>query len=196
MEQENINVNEEEVKDEAVVNQTNETTDVDSGNDNAKTFTQDELDAILAKRLEREFKKYSENLEAEKAEAERLAKLSADERLKEEQTKFEEERTQFLTQKAELEATKLLNQKGLPIEFTAYVTDLDAEKMTSNIEAFETIWNEALAKEVGNRLKSKTPTTSTTTVVEAMTKQEFAKLSTNERAKLMEQNPNILEQLK
>lgn len=195
MEQEKINVNE-EVKDEAVVNQTNEADNKDSGKNDAKTFTQEELDAILAKRLEREFKKYSENLEAEKAEAERLAKLSADERLKEEQTKFEEERTQFLTQKAELEATKLLNQKGLPIEFTAYVTDLDVEKMTSNIEAFETVWNEALAKEVGNRLKSKTPTTSTTTVAEAMTKQEFAKLSTNERAKLMEQNPNILEQLK
>lgn len=195
MEQENINVNE-EVKDEEAIDKTNETTDVDAGKTDSKTFTQDELDAILAKRLEREFKKYSDNLETEKAETERLAKLSADERLKEEQAKFEDERNQFLTQKAELKATKLLNTKGLPIEFTAYVTDLDSEKMTSNIEVFETVWNEALAKEVGNRLKSKTPGAGSVTTTDTMTKQEFAKLTTKEREGLLAQNPNILTQLK
>lgn len=195
MEQENINVNE-EVKDEEAIDKTNETTDVDAGKTDSKTFTQDELDAILAKRLEREFKKYSDNLETEKAETERLAKLSADERLKEEQAKFEDERNQFLTQKAELKATKLLNTKGLPIEFTAYVQDLDSEKMTSNIEAFETVWNEALAKEVGNRLKSKTPGAGSVTTTDTMTKQEFAKLTTKEREGLLAQNPNILTQLK
>lgn len=65
-----------------------------------KTFTQEQYEAGVKRRLERERTKLRTEWEAEKSEAERQAKLSALERAKEEKSALERERDEA---KAELE---------------------------------------------------------------------------------------------
>lgn len=78
-----------------------------------KTFTQEEIDKIIAERIARERKKYAdyEELKAkaleyeQKLEEQRLAELSEKERAEEIAKKYEEERNQYAKQLEELQST-------------------------------------------------------------------------------------------
>lgn len=77
--------------------------------DSVKTFTQEELDEIVAKRLERERKKYADHDELktklteleEAAEQRRLAELSEKERAEELAKKYEQEKAELAAQLSE-----------------------------------------------------------------------------------------------
>lgn len=130
-----------------------------------KTFTQKELDSIIEKRLAKEKKKMSEQIEKERTEAERLANLSAEERKQEElrmqqeayesQLKeFEDMKKQFEKEQLLSETTKQLNGFQLPIEMARYLVGADAETTKSNIDNFQKLWTKALQDAVDSRLKS------------------------------------------
>lgn len=80
-------------------------------NEEVKTFTQEEIDKIIAERIARERKKYAdyEELKAKaveyekKLEEQRLAELSEKERAEEIAKKYEEERNQYAKQVEELQ---------------------------------------------------------------------------------------------
>lgn len=130
-----------------------------------KTFTQDDINDIVSKRLERErvkFEKdYKEKLATETAEAEKLAKLSEAERAKaifeKQQSEFETERAKFQMEKIELQVTKELAEKGLPITFASLLVTKDADTSLENINKFEKDWQEALDKAVNEKLKTTSP---------------------------------------
>ncbi|CAM2828530.1 DUF4355 domain-containing protein [Hathewaya histolytica] len=135
-----------------------ETTKTDVATDKTETtkekiFTQEELEKIISKRLERERKKADE----EKVEAERLAKMSAEERAKaefeKEKQKFEEERKSFLKQQLELQVIKELTNKNLPTDFSKYLIGENAETCMENIKTFEEYFSSAVEKQVQERLK-------------------------------------------
>jgi hypothetical protein len=147
---ENTNIdNNEETKETTENKETKETETKEE-----KLFTQDDIEKIISKRLDRERKKAEE----EKAEAERLAKLSESQRQKEllekEKAKLEEERKVIQKQKLEMQITKELATKSLPVEFSSYLIGEDAESSLENIKVFETKWTNALEKAVQERLKS------------------------------------------
>lgn len=118
-----------------------------------KLFTQEEINDIISKRLERERKKAEE----ERQEAKELAKMSEAERQQaifdKEKTKFEKERQEFKRQQMELQVTKELNTKGLPVEFASYLIADDAESCMDNIKTFEEKWTNALEEAVKERIK-------------------------------------------
>lgn len=130
-----------------------------------KTFNQDDVNDIVAKRLAREKVKFEEEykakLETEKQEAEKLAKLSEAERQKaildKQQQEFETERAEFQREKIELEVTKQMASKNLPIEFAPLLVTEDADSSFENIKSFEKNWQEALEKAVNEKLKGNTP---------------------------------------
>lgn len=146
-----------------------------------KTFTQAELDEIVAKRLARETKKieaekqkaYEAQLKAELEESEKLAKMSEAERLK---AQAEKERKQFETQRAKFEeemrafeqekilntTMKTLGEKGLPVEFASFIKADSAEEIMDNISVFEKGFKEAVDKAVSERLRGRTPSFGTT----------------------------------
>jgi len=121
------------------------------------TMTQEELDKVIQKRLDRALKKADE----EKAEAEKLAKMSAEERAKaefaNEKSKFEEERLLHQREKLELQTVKELATKGLPTEFSKLILSDSAESTMANLKEFEGQWQTALDKAVTEKLKGKTP---------------------------------------
>lgn len=126
-----------------------------------KTFTQEELEKILEKRLAREKKNLAEKIEAERQEAEKLAKMSEREKqqaLLDKREKALAEREAAL-EKANLlnETTKQLSSKNLPIEFADYLIADDAENTFNRIAEFESKWNAALEIAVNERLKGNAP---------------------------------------
>lgn len=151
------NKNIEEIKDDSAVedNTKNETVVTE------KTFTQQEVDNLIQKRLDRALKKAQE----EKEEAEKLAKMNEAERQKalfeKEKAEFEEERKKYQREKLELEVTKQLSSKNLPVEFGTYLLGENAEDSFNRIKEFEVKWQQALEKAINERLKGNTPKVAT-----------------------------------
>ena len=164
-------VNEEIVETEKA--ETNEVREV-------KTFTQEEVNAILEKRLSREIKKIEAEkqkameleLKAELEEAEKLAKMSEAERVKakaeKERVKFEKERKKFEEEMRAFNQERMLNttmttlsEKNLPVEFASFLRADNAEQIMENIAIFGKHFNESVEKAVTERLRGKTPQTST-----------------------------------
>lgn len=155
---------------------TGEGSEGDSSGDSAgesKTYTQEELDEMLQKETDRRVsgaldkakikfeKEYKEKLEQERQEAAKLAQLSESDKQKaifeKQQAEFEQERSKFEREKLELEVTKQLASKNLPIEFANLLVGDGAESSLDNINAFEKSFQAALDKAVEERLKSKPP---------------------------------------
>ena len=193
MENTNVNVNEQTVEQtiEPIVEQTTEPT--------VKTFTQEEVDKIVNKRLARERKDIEAKIEAERAEAERLAKMSEAEK---QQALFKKQVAEFEATKRAFEQEKLLNEtskqlasKNLPIEFAEMLKANDAESTFENIKVFEAKFNEAVERLVNERLKGKTPKAQTG-AVEGVTKEAFNKMSYKERLELYNSDPELYNKLK
>ena len=192
MENNNVNVNEQEVSQGTTEQeQTQEPT--------VKTFTQEEVDKMIQKRLSRERKDIEAKIEAERREAEELAKLSEAEKQKK---LFEKQVAEFEATKRAFEQEKLLNEtskqlasKNLPIEFAEMLKAQDAESTFENIKIFEAKFNEAVERLVNERLKGKTPKAQTG-AVEGVTKEAFNKMSYKERLELYNSDPELYNKLK
>ena len=104
---------------------------------------------------------YDKRVKEERQEAEKLAKMSEEERRKAEDLKREQsltERERALNRKEmELAATKILDEKKLPIRFATLLLGNDADETHANIEEFEKTWREVVESAVGDRLKGTTP---------------------------------------
>ena len=170
------NIDNNVVNDEIVETEKAETNEVKE----VKTFTQEEVNAILEKRLSREIKKIEAEkqkameleLKAELEEAEKLAKMSEAERVKakaeKERVKFEKERKKFEEEMRAFNQERMLNttmttlsEKSLPVEFASFLRADNAEQIMENIAIFGKHFNEAVEKAVTERLRGKTPQTST-----------------------------------
>lgn len=147
-----------------------------------KTFTQADIDKIVNERLAREKKKiekaneekYQAQLKAELEESEKLAKMSEAERLKaqaeKERKQFESERAKFESEMKAFNEERMLNttmktlaEKNLPVEFAQFLKVDNADDIMENISVFEKYFNESLEKMVNERLKGRSPITSTST---------------------------------
>ena len=193
MENTNVNVNEQTVEQntEPNVEQNTEPT--------VKTFTQEEVDKMIQKRLSRERKDIEAKIEAERAEAERLAKMSEAEK---QQALFKKQVEEFEATKRAFEQEKLLNEtskqlasKNLPIEFAEMLKAQDAESTFENIKIFEAKFNEAVERLVNERLKGNTPKAKSD-VSGGMTKETFNKMSYQERLSLFNSDPELYDKLK
>ena len=170
------NIDNNVVNEEIVETEKTETNEVKE----VKTFTQEEVNAILEKRLSREIKKIEAEkqkameleLKAELEEAEKLAKMSEAERVKakaeKERIKFEKERKKFEEEMRAFNQERMLNttmttlsEKNLPVEFASFLRADNAEQIMENIAIFGKHFNEAVVKAVTERLRGKTPQTST-----------------------------------
>lgn len=122
-----------------------------------KTFTQADLDKIVAERLARQQKKF----EAEKEEAAKLAKMNADQKAEYAAKKREEElaaREKSIAEK-ELRYTALgiLEESKLPSSLVDCLNLSSADSCNASIEALKKAWPEAVTAAVDNALRSNNP---------------------------------------
>jgi len=141
----------------------------DNKEEKTKTYTQEEVDKLLQKEGDRRVstarkkfeEEYKEKLEKEKKEAERLSKLSADEReqeiLKQKELELEEKEKAIRYRELQLDTVNILADESLPVGFAEFLIKDDAETTNENIKKFKEEWQEALSKAVDERIKGKTP---------------------------------------
>ena len=127
----------------------------------AKTFTQDELNAIIDKRLERERRDAQARIDKAVTEAQKLAKMNAEERLEHErqarETALKEREAEITKRELRAEAKSQLSDKGLPVEFADALPLSDAESTNQAIDVFEKAFRAAVEKAVNERLKGTAP---------------------------------------
>ena len=79
-----------------------------------------------------------------------MATMSAEDRAKAEMDKrqkdFENERQQYVSERAEFEAAKELAAQNLPVNFARMVADADKDVMAENIERFKAEYMKAIER--------------------------------------------------
>lgn len=160
-----------------------------------KTFTQEEVNKMIEKRLAREKAK----AEQERLEAEELAKLSEAERQKK---LFEKQVAEFEAERAEWQASRLkeetrnqLRERNMLSDFDEFVLGADAEATLDKLNRFEALLNKAVELAVNERLKGKAPKTSASGSSGEMTKEQFRKLNIVEKQALLASNPTLFTEL-
>lgn len=172
-----------------------ETVDNPEATEADKTFTQDELDHIVQERVKRAVAKAQKDAEDKikqaQSEGERLAKLTKDERAKEEEAKrladLEAREKAIAVKELRIETQSLLSDEGLPIEFLDVVMADTAESVKDNIASIRKVFDEAVEKRVNERLTQDKPRCGAT--AGAMSKAEImAVKDASERQKLIAEN--------
>lgn len=144
--------------------------DVDQDQEEVKTFTQDDVNKMIAERVAREKKNHEKEIEQAiedtKKEAKRLSELSKEERDSEEHDKLKQELAESKARLArmELESDTIenLKEEDLPIEFKSFLIGKNAETTLENINLFKPIYLDAVQAEVEKRIKGRTPKGSNT----------------------------------
>ena len=147
---------------ETTVETTQETTAVEQQvTPPAKTFTQEELNAAVEKRIARERKQTEERIKEAVTEAQKVAKMSADERAQHEKEELEktlkQRETEITKRELRAEAKSQLSDKGLPVELAEVLPYTDAETTNQALEAVEKVFRLAVEKGVNERLKGQAP---------------------------------------
>ena len=182
-----------------VVNEEVQNTEVKVDEVQAKTFTQDEVNEMISKRLQRERKDIEAKIEAERKQAEELAKLSEQEKasklLELKEKELNDKIRAFENERLLNETSKQLASKNLPIQFAEMLKGNDAEKTFENIQLFEAKFNEAVEKVVSERLRGNVPKTTTSLNSPSITKEQFRNMSYMEKMNLYNENKDLFNQL-
>ena len=119
-----------------------------------KMFTQEDVNKMIEKRLRQEKARQEKALK----EAERLSKMSEEERIKaefeSERAAFEEEKQAYLKEKMLMQCEKELLNNGLPSEFSKLLVTDNADSTMENIKSFKAQWDKALNNAVNEKLKA------------------------------------------
>jgi hypothetical protein len=145
--------------------QTSESVESKTEKKTEKTFTRDELNKILATERNSLKAELKAEFEAEKTEAEKLAKMNAQEKLQHELKKEKEDK--LLAQK-KLNAYELKNEAqkmalnpemGLDVGLLDLIdfNTVTAEQLNDNLGKIKSVFDEAVERRINDRLKEKSP---------------------------------------
>lgn len=167
-----------------------------------KTYTESEVQALLQRegdrRVSSALKKQQKEFERQTAEADKLRDMDESQRKEYEYTQrlqeLEIKEREFAIAQNKLEATKVMANRELPIEFVDYIVAEDAETMMENITAFERLFKGAVADAVAKKIASPAPKTGSAKQT-GMTKEEFRKLSVAQQTEIFRSNPELYKQM-
>lgn len=151
----------------------------------------DEIDTIVKGKKS----KWQKELEQEKNEAARLAKLSESGRQKaliqKEKDDFEKEKAEFRKEQLFVEKGKQLTANGMPADFATRVTGETAEEILEDVKALREEWDRAVEAKVNERLASKSKTRVGTGAGQ-MTKAEIMAIKdSKERQRMIAENRDL-----
>lgn len=126
-----------------------------------KQFSQEEVNRLISERVEREKKKFESTLENRLSEAEKLAKMNAEQKAQYEKEQTEKklaEREAKITQRELVaQAKENFAAKGLPLELAGCGVYTDAEACQKSLDAVEKAFNVAVEKAVNERMRGTPP---------------------------------------
>ena len=179
----NINVNEE----------------VETSNEEVKTYTQDEVLALLqsetdkrvSQALKTQQKKFDKQLSLSKLDGSEREKAEKDNRIAE----LEEQLAQFQIERNKSELKSVLSSRGLSAEFADIINisdDIEASQI--NIDKLDKLFKAAVKAEVEKRLAGSTPKGNAASSTE-ITKESAKKMSMAELQALEKTNPELFNKL-
>jgi hypothetical protein len=186
------------IMEEKTTVQGSETQQTTEGAVTEKTYTQAEVDAMLQsegdRRVQQAQKTWQKNAEKEKAEAEKLRSMDESQRrdyeYEQKVQQLEQREKEFNLAQNKLEATKVMANRGIPIQFVDYIVAEDADTMMENITTFEKAFKAAVADAVAQKIASPSPKVGMTAQT-GMTADDFKKLSLVDRTILRNTNPEL-----
>lgn len=179
-----------------------ETTDTSTTGMETKTYTQEEVDALLQregdKRVTEALKKQERKNTEKIKEAQKLAQMNESEKfqyeLEQREKAIAEKEKALALAENKNEASKILADKGLSLNLVDFVLAEDAETMYSNISLLEKAFKDSVKREVEKRLGSSAPKKNLPPD-ETITKEKARKMSIVERQNLLMNNPELYNQL-
>lgn len=173
-----------------------------AGDTTPKTYTEAEVQEMLQRETDRRvssaLKKQQQSFENKMAEADKLRGMDEAQRKDYEYEKkvqeLEQREKEFNLAQNKLEASKVLANRGLPVEFVDYIVADDADTMMENITTFEKAFKSAVADEVARRIATPTPKGSTATQT-GLTKDQFKKMNIAQQAEIYRSNPELYKSL-
>ena len=178
---------------------TEQTTEV---NETTKTYTESEVAEMLQRETDRRvtaaLKKQQAQFKTELAEAEKLRGMDEAQRkdyeYNQKVAELEKREREFNLAQNKLEASKVLANRGLPIEFVDYIVADDADTMLENINVFDKAFKAAVADAVSKKIASPTPKNGSVQQ-KGLSRDEFRKLSLSQQAELYRTNPTLYKEL-
>ena len=180
----------------------NENTKVVTGEETetstVKTYTQEEVDALLQseadRRVSQALKKYEQKATARVKEAEKLAQMNEQEKyeyqLKQREDAIAQKERELALMENKNEASKILAEKGISLSLVDFVVAEDAETMKLNIDTLDKAFRASVKAEVEKRIASTAPKKNLVDN-DAFTRENFMKLSLKEQQELLRENPNL-----
>lgn len=157
-----------------------------------KLYTEEELNEVLKARLARETKKREEAI----AEAEKLAKMNADEKQKYELEKLQEENERLKAEHNKWslgkEASAMLSEHNIVAtdDILNFVVGNDAEQTSERVKSFAALVESVSNSIVQEKLKGNAPTRSASSTAHTRESIMDVKDST-ERIRLIQQHPEL-----
>lgn len=176
-----------------------ETTEIETSTEEVKTYTQDEVLALIqseadkrvSQALKTQQKKYEKQLSLSQLDGDERAKAEKDNRIAE----LEEQLAKFQIEKNRSELKSVLSSRGLSAEFADIIAiNDDIEVSQANIEKLDKLFKTAVKAEVEKRLAGNAPKGNGGAPAE-ITKETASKMSMAELNKLAETNPELFNKL-
>lgn len=176
--------------------ETNETND----NAEVKTYTQDEVMALLQSEtdkrvtaaLKTQQKKYEKQLSLSKLDGDEREKAEKDNRIAE----LEDMLAQFQIEKNKSELKSVLGARGLSAEFADIINiSDDIEASQANIDKLDKLFKEAVKAEVEKRLAGNAPRGNGFATGGEITKEQFQKMSLSQQSALYRDNKELYTKL-
>lgn len=184
---------------ETIVTTTEQVENPQAGQEEVKTYTQEEVMALLQKEsdrrvteaLKKQATKYEKQLSLSKLDDNERAKAEKDNRIAE----LEELVAQFQIDKNKSELKSVLASRGLSAEFADIVIISDnIEASQANIDKLDKLFKAAVKAEVEKRLAGNAPKGNGGSPAE-ITKESAKKMSMAELNKLAETNPELFQKI-
>lgn len=158
-------------------------------------YTDEDVDKIINEK----FAKWQEKQAEKIAEAEKLAKMNADDREKYRMEQLEKELAEYKQKDTfyslSKEAGKMLSEHGIQTndELLQFVVKDDAEGTQSAVNAFVDVFNKAVESQVKEKLSGKAPRVNTNKNNE--TSRKFSEMTYTERLELKAKSPEEYKRL-
>lgn len=187
---------------EEIMNNTGIDAGTDEGQAETKTYTQDEVLALLQSEtdkrvtaaLKTQQKKYEKQLSLSKLDGDERAKAEKDNRIAE----LEEQLAQFQVERNKSELKSVLSSRGLSAEFADIINiSDDIEASQANIDALDKLFKAAVKAEVEKRLAAAggSPRGNGSVATGEISKEAFKSMTLSQQMELYRTNPDLYKKL-
>lgn len=167
-----------------------------------KVYTQAELEKLIQAESDRKVSlaqsRWQKEASKKLTEAEKLAKMSEEEKFKyqleQKEAELAAKEREFTLRDNKIAAMKVLSEREIAADLVEFIVHEDADIMMANINLLDKYIKASVAAQVKARLGGAAPKTGLNNNAE-LTKEQFSKMSYTQRMELSQNNPELYKKL-